>query len=342
MKNIKEIIRPNILDLEAYSSARDEYSGKGNIFLDANENPFGKRNRYPDPYQKELKDKLGALKNINTQNIFLGNGSDEVIDLAFRTFCNPGVDKALTFSPTYGIYAVSASINDVELIEVPLNKDFQIDIKLLDPHLEDENIKLVFICSPNNPTGNLIDVSAIIFILENFEGVVIIDEAYIDFAKVPSLIPLIQKYKNLIICQTFSKAWGLAAVRVGVAYTDKQVVSIFNKVKPPYNISAPNQKETLKALSNVSEFEQNLFTILQEKSRLESELDKIEFIKGVYPSDANFLLAQVSDATELYKRLISHKIIIRNRTKQVLNCIRISVGTPQENDTLINVLKNME
>lgn len=341
MIKLKNIVRPNIWELKPYSSARDEFSGKEGIFLDANENPFGKLNRYPDPYQKELKEKLAELKGVNTKNIFVGNGSDEVIDLAFRIFCNPGFDKALTFSPTYGMYDVSANINNVELIKLPLNQSFQIDLEKVKPYLSDSSIKLIFICSPNNPTGNLMNRSDVEFIINNFNGIVILDEAYIDFAKGESSINLINQYNNIIVSQTFSKAWGLAAARVGVAYANPEIISLYNKVKPPYNISELNQKAALKALNKMDKYQQNVATILNEKEQLKKALQQLDLIKKIYPSDANFLLVEVENADEVYTVLVNQKIITRNRNKQVNNCIRISVGTPKENNELITVLKNI-
>lgn len=341
MIDINSIIRPNILELKPYSSARDEFTGKEGIFLDANENPFGELNRYPDPYQNELKQKLAALKGVCINNIFVGNGSDEVIDLAFRIFCSPGFDKALTFSPTYGMYDVSAAINNVELLKLPLNEVFQIDIRKLEPYFNDNSIKLMFICSPNNPTGNLMNKNDIEFILNNFNGIVIIDEAYIDFAENGSLISLINSYNNLIVSQTFSKAWGLAAARVGTAYANEEIITLYNKVKPPYNVSKINQQAAIVALDNSSKFEKNLNLILAEKERLKTEIQGIDLVKKIYPSDANFLLMEVGDANQIYSQLVNQQIITRNRTTQVTNCIRISVGTPEENDELLNALKTL-
>ncbi len=353
MINIENIVRPNILELQPYSSARDEFTGKEGIFLDANENPYeiplpiGEGtgvglNRYPDPYQKELKQKLAKLKDINTNNIFVGNGSDEVIDLAFRIFCSPGFDKALTFSPTYGMYDVSAAINNVDLLKLPLNQDFQIDLEKTKPYLNDKNVKLIFICSPNNPTGNLMNSKDIEFILNNFNGIVIIDEAYIDFAKADSLINLINQYNNLIVSQTFSKAWSLAAARVGIAYANSEIISLYNKVKPPYNVSELNQKAALNALKKIDTYQQNLTTILNEKEQLRQALQELDSVKKVYPSDANFLLLEVGDANQVYTQLVNQQIITRNRTKQVVNCIRISVGTPEENNKLIKTLTSLQ
>ena len=342
MINIENIVRPNILELKPYSSARDEFTGDEGIFLDANENPYGELNRYPDPYQKALKQKLASLKGTETNNIFVGNGSDEVIDLAFRIFCSPGFDKALTFSPTYGMYDVSAAINNVDLLKIPLNEDFQIDMEKLEPYFNDDSIKLMFICSPNNPTGNLMSKNDIEFILNNFNGIVIIDEAYIDFVENESLISLIKSYNNLIVSQTFSKAWGLAAARVGTAYANEEIISLYNKVKPPYNVSELNQKAAINSLYNIENYKLNLTIILKEKERLKQALQQLDLVKKVYPSDANFLLLEVDNADKIYTTLVKQQIITRNRNKEIPNCIRITIGTPQENDELITTLKNIQ
>ena len=342
MIDLKKLVRPNILELEQYSSARDEFSGKEGVFLDANENPFGKLNRYPDPYQVELKSKLEKIKGIKSSSIFIGNGSDEVIDLAFRIFCNPGKDKALTFTPTYGMYDVSAAINQVEILKIPLNKDFQIEVDKIDPLLEDEKLKLIFICYPNNPTGNSILKKDILTILEKFRGIVIIDEAYIDFSESESLISLLKEYPNLIISQTFSKAWGLAAARVGVAYSSESITSLFNKVKPPYNVSKTNQFSVIEALENIDELKKNIKFILEEKELIQTEIVQLPFVKKIYPSDANFLLIEVKDANLLYNQLIEQKIIIRNRDKQIKNTVRITIGSKRENKLLLNALKNIK
>ncbi|MCH7516426.1 MAG: histidinol-phosphate transaminase [Bacteroidetes bacterium] len=333
------IVRKNILNLKPYTSARDEYSGDDGVFLDANENPFGELNRYPDPYQKELKKKLSEMKSVPSDNIFVGNGSDEVIDLTFRIFCNPGKDKALTFSPGYGMYDVSAQINDIKFIKVPLNQSFQIDFNAVESYLNDSALKLILVCSPNNPTGNIID--NIELLLQKFKGIVVIDEAYIDFSKTDSFITKIKEFPNLIVSQTFSKAWGLAASRVGTAYASDQVISLFNKVKPPYNVSGLNQKAVLKALKNYSEFEKRKSIILEQKSWLEKQLQGIPVVKKVYHSDSNFILVEVTDSDNVYNKLIRKKVIIRNRNSLVKNCIRITVGTPEENKKLIKELSEL-
>ncbi|PHS04057.1 MAG: histidinol-phosphate transaminase [Kordia sp.] len=339
MFSLKNIVRKNILNLVAYSSARDEYTGDASVFLDANENPFGNLNRYPDPQQKTLKKALSALKNIPTDNIFIGNGSDEIIDLAFRIFCTPGKDKALTFSPTYGMYDVSANINNIELVKLPLTDDFQINIDEIKSHLKDEYLKLIFICSPNNPTGNTINTVDIEYILNNFNGIVILDEAYIDFSPEASWNNKLAEYPNLIVSQTFSKAWGLAAARIGIAYTNINIINLFNKVKPPYNVSELNQKSAINALNNTTEFEKNKRVILIEKEKLSKTLTTLAQVKKVYPSDANFLLIEVNNANGTYNNLVDQKIIIRNRNSIIKNCVRITVGSPEENTKLINALK---
>ena len=338
MNSIEKIVRPNILALQAYSSAREEFTGSEGIFLDANENPFGKLNRYPDPLQKQLKQKLSVIKGVPPQNIFTGNGSDEAIDLCFRIFCEPGKDKALTFTPTYGMYEVSATINNTQLIKVPLNNDFQIDKNKALLALEDENIKLVFICSPNNPTGNCLDAAE--FIIQNFKGIMIVDEAYADFCST-TLINKPEQYPNLIVLQTLSKAWGLAAARVGIAYASPFIISLFNKVKPPYNISKLNYTAAIKALENTDNYESQKKLLIEERQRLSEALSQIPIVKKVYPSQANFLLVEVNDANSVYQNLIQQGIIIRNRNKEVKNCIRISIGTPQENKALLTALQNI-
>ncbi|MDV3925660.1 histidinol-phosphate transaminase [Elizabethkingia anophelis] len=335
--NLENLVRPNILKLKPYSSARDEYKGSTGVFLDANENPFGNLNRYPDPYQKEVKEKLSALKSIPVSQIFLGNGSDEVIDLVFRIFCTPGRDKALVFTPTYGMYEVSANINDTELLQLPLNSDFQIDKESILPFLTDENLKLIFICSPNNPTGNSIE--NVDFILEKFNGIVFVDEAYIDFSTQKSWAEKLSQYPNLIISQTFSKARGLAAVRVGIAYSSPEIIALFNKTKPPYNVSQLNQEAALIALLDDKRYQSEIKTIFGEKERLEKELLQLSVIKKIYPSDANFILVEVNDADGIYNNLVQQKIITRNRNSVIASCIRITIGTTEENNQLIAALK---
>lgn len=336
--NLKDIVRPNIWSLQPYSSARDEFTGTEGIFLDANENPFGNNNRYPDPHQKFLKQKLAELKgnDIKPENIFIGNGSDEVIDLVYRIFCEPGKDKVIICPPTYGMYEVSANINNVAIISAKLNDDFQLDT---DTILNQEDAKAIFICSPNNPTGN--DINNIEKILESFNGIVVVDEAYIDFSDKDSLVSMLDKYPNLLVMQTFSKAWGLASARVGIAYASTEIIGLMNKTKPPYNVSAPNQARAIEALSKYDEYKQQLNSILEQREYLKKELDNIPIVKKIYPSDANFLLIEVDDANYTYNQLVGKCIVTRNRSTQIKNCIRITVGTAEENQKLLSELRKI-
>lgn len=342
MIDLNTLVRDNIKALKPYASARDEFTGAEGIFLDANENPFGDLNRYPDPYQTELKTALGNIKNIDSNSIFIGNGSDEVIDLLYRIFCNPGKEKALTFAPTYGMYDVSAAINDVELIKLELDEDFDLDFDKLAPFLEDDSLKLILICSPNNPTGNSFDFTVIEQIIANFNGIVLVDEAYIDFSNARSTTELIGKYSNLIVSQTFSKARGLAAARVGIAYSKPGMIALLNKVKPPYNVSLLNQQAAISALENGAQFEANKQLILAEKETLKNQLNTLNIVVRIYPSDANFFLVEVKDANRVYQNLVDQKIIVRNRNQVVRNCIRITVGNGSENQQLITALKTMK
>lgn len=341
MTDLKNLVRENVLRLIPYSSARDDYKGKTGIFLDANENPFGKLNRYPDPYQKEVKSAISRIKKVEEERIFLGNGSDEIIDLCIRIFCNPGTDKILTFTPTYGMYEVSASINDVEVLKIPLNEKFQIDLLKTEKLLNDQKLKLIFICSPNNPTSNSMNYNDVEYLVKNFNGIVIIDEAYIDFTEKPSFIKLIDKYANLIIMQTFSKAFGLAAVRVGMAFTNPAIIQYFNKMKPPYNISTINQQTVLKKLSRIDEYKAQVLRIKRERVRLVHLLSEMNVVEKVYPSDANFILVKVKDANKIYNSLVKKNIIIRNRSSVIENCLRITVGKKSENDKLIEALREL-
>ena len=341
MFEINKLVRENIKHLTPYSCARDDYKGGTGVFLDANENPFGNLNRYPDPYQHNLKAAICRIKGVNEESVFLGNGSDEIIDLCFRIFCYPGVDKALVFPPTYGMYEVSASINDVAVIKVPLNNDFQINIKEVEPFFKDETLKLIFVCSPNNPTGNCMDHDDIEYIIQNFNGMVLIDEAYIDFCNKPSFIDKIRRYPNLIVMRTFSKALGLAAVRIGIAFSDPDVIQYFNRIKLPYNISTINQEAALDKLADGTVIRNQVAEIKNERERLKNELIKLKITEIVYLSDANFLLVRVKDANYTYNYLVNNGIIVRNRSSSVDNCLRITVGTRNENDKLLNALKTM-
>jgi histidinol-phosphate aminotransferase len=341
MVDINKLVRGNVIRLTPYSSARDEFSGKSGIFMDANENPYGNLNRYPDPYQRDLKKAISKVKGVEEEKIFLGNGSDEIIDLCFRIFCNPGIDKVLTFTPTYGMYQVSASVNDIEVIRIPLNENFQIDMNRVSPLFSDKNLKLIFICSPNNPTGNAMNYPDVEKILSNFEGIVVIDEAYIDFSEKPSFIRLIERYPNLIIMQTFSKAFGLAAARIGMAFSNRSVIQYFNKLKPPYNISTINQKAVLSKLERIEEYKTQVIKIKKERERLSSNLIKMKITEKVFPSDANFLLVKVKNADYIYKTLVNKNIITRNRSSIINNCLRITIGKKSENDKLVKALKSI-
>ena len=332
--DLKSMVRPNIWELKPYSSARDEFTGNEGIFLDANENPFGERNRYPDPHQRELKKTLSGRKNIPVENIFIGNGSDEVIDLVYRVFCEPTQDSVIICPPTYGMYEVSANINNVNLIRIPLNDEFELNTE----RILSESAKCIFICSPNNPTGN--NLKNIEKILDQFNGIIVVDEAYIDFSDSEGFMSAINKYTNLIVMQTFSKAWALAKARVGVAYSHKNIIALMDKTKPPYNVSGFNQQEAINALSEPEIFKERVDIILEQRNLLEKELSKLPFEKHIYPSDANFLLVEMSDASAIYKYLVSNKVVVRNRDTVVPGCIRITVGSPEENAQLIDVLRN--
>ena len=340
MIDINKLVRPNILSLKPYSSARNEFKGSHGIFLDANENPFGSLNRYPDPLQSDLKQKLSEIKSVSADEIFIGNGSDEVIDLCFRIFCEPGKDKALIFTPTYGMYRVCADINNIELLQQPLNENFQINEDAAKKVLAAENLKLVFICSPNNPTGNSID--AIEEILLNFNGIVVVDEAYIDFSQNKSLSEKLNQYPNLMVLQTLSKAWGLAAARIGMAFCNTAIINLLNKVKPPYNISQPNYKAAIKILNQKEDYENNKNILLNERDKMIGALKNIAIVLEVYPTDANFILIEVNDANKIYNRLKKDFIIIRNRDKEIKNTLRITVGNPAENKALLDTLENIK
>ncbi len=341
MVDVNTLVRENVLRLTPYSCARDEFKGNNGVFLDANENPYGNLNRYPDPYQKDLKAAISKYKGIAEENIFLGNGSDEIIDLCFRVFCNPGEDKVLTFTPTYGMYEVSAAVNNITVIKIPLNDRFQIDLPDVKTQLTDKNLKLIFICSPNNPTGNSMNYSDVEYIIRSFNGIVIIDEAYIDFSDQASFIKMIEKYPNLIVMQTFSKAFGLAAVRVGMAFMNSSVIQYFNKLKPPYNISTINQIAALRKLAGTTQVEKQVAVIRKERERVINALKKMKITEKIYPTDANFVLIKVKESTAVYNSLVSKKIIIRNRHSVAENCLRITIGKKSENDSLLKALNTI-
>ena len=340
--SLDAITRENVKRLVPYSSARDEFSGSSGIFLDANENPFETGyNRYPDPHQKKLKEKIAEIKGVKTENIFLGNGSDEAIDLLFRAFCEPGKSNVIILPPTYGMYEVAANINDVAIKKVQLNSDFQPDIKSISEET-DNDTRLVFFCSPNNPTANSFSANLIIEMIEKFNGIVVIDEAYIDFSVQQSFISLINKYPNLVVLQTFSKAYGMAALRLGMAYADEKIISVLSKIKPPYNINGATQQIVLDALTDTNKVRNYISEILAEREKLIFKLLKTKSVIKVYPSDANFILIKVNDATSLYNYLVIKNIVVRDRSKVALceNCLRITVGTQKENESLLNALNN--
>lgn len=341
--NLDFLVRKNILSLKAYSSARDEFKGEASVFLDANENPLNPPyNRYPDPLQQKLKEKISTIKQITTDKIFLGNGSDEPIDIVIRVFCEPRIDNVVAIEPTYGMYKVCAHINDIEYRPILLNEDFSLDAERL-LSATDNNTKLIFLCSPNNPTGNLLNKNEIFKILNTFQGIVIIDEAYIDFAESESWLNELDKYSNLVVLQTLSKAWGMAALRLGMAFASPDIINLFNKVKYPYNINILTQNCVEKELDKKNEKEIWVETLNYQRSLLEQELKKLSFVEKVYPSDSNFILVKVEDANKTYNGLIDKGIIIRNRNLISLcsGCLRITVGTQTENETLIKELKKL-
>ncbi|PZW42404.1 histidinol-phosphate aminotransferase [Mesonia algae] len=344
--NIQNLVRANVQKLKPYSSARDEYKANGTdmVFLDANENPFENGvNRYPDPQQRDLKLALAKLKNLKPEQVLLGNGSDEVLDLIFRAFCEPQIDNILTLPPTYGMYNVLAGINNVENKEVLLTVDYELDIKSILNEVT-ETTKLIFICNPNNPTGNAFDARSIKTLIENFNGIVVIDEAYIDFSSYESWINFLDIYPNIIITQTLSKAYGMAGVRLGVCYASAEIISVLNKIKPPYNVNELTQQKALERVLAFDEVFNEVETIIIEREKMISNLEQIGFIETVYTTDANFVLVKVDDATKRYNQLLERGIVIRNRTNQPLceNTLRFTVGTKQENKKLIEVLQTLD
>jgi histidinol-phosphate aminotransferase len=341
--NLDKLLRNNIRALKPYSSARNEFSGEAEVFLDANENPYNQPyNRYPDPLQRELKVKISELKQVAPEQIFLGNGSDEPIDIIFRAFCEPGVDNVVSINPTYGMYQVAADINNVEVHKVKLNDEYQFKAQEL---LNAANLytKAIFICSPNNPTANLLDKIEVIKLLTEFEGIVVVDEAYIDFSPENSLLPELDNYPNLIVLQTFSKAWGMAGIRLGMAFAQPEIIRVFNKVKYPYNINILTQKKALELLAKSAEKEEWVKLILEERDKMVRKLFKLPFIQVVYPSDANFILVKMHDARGIYEYLTEQKIIVRDRSKVALcdDCLRITIGSPKENKKLRKALKKL-
>jgi len=340
---IKDLIRENIKSLEAYSSARDEFKAMSSelVFIDANENPFDTGlNRYPDPQQTLVKEALSKLKGISEEQILLGNGSDEVLDLIFRVFCEPRVDNVIVLPPTYGMYEVLANTNAIELVKIPLVENFQPNVKEIIKG-QDAKTKLLFLCSPNNPTANSFDANKIETLIKEFNGIVVIDEAYIDFSIEDSWLCRLDEFPNLIVTQTLSKAYGLASIRLGICYASKEIISILNKIKPPYNVNQLTQDVALQSLFNQEKVKNEIAIIISERNQLIRDLQNVEIVEKVYPSDANFLLVQVDDATLRYKQLVKLGIIARNRTTQILcnNCLRFTVGTTDENKKLINTFK---
>ena len=343
--NLQNLVRENIQSLTPYSSARKEFAGSAEIFLDANENSFGSPlaknyNRYPDPLQSKIKEKIAARENLKPSEIFIGNGSDEAIDLLFRIFCEPRADNALICPPTYGMYEVSAAINDVAVKRANLTEDFRLDPGAIEA-AADARTKLLFICSPNNPTGNAYEPDEILRLAKNFGGIVVVDEAYIDFSSRRSLTGELRRQPNLVVLQTFSKAWGLAGLRVGLAFAGEEIIALFNKVKPPYNVSQIAQEAVLEALENRAEVEKTVAAIVAERERLIQALANFAFVTKIYPTDANFVLVKTADADAIYRYLTGERIVVRNRSSVELcaGCLRITIGTPAENASLLEALE---
>ena len=341
MFNIDNVIRKNVKELIPYSSAREEFSGTANVWLDANENPYDTPlNRYPDPYQKQLKKAIAAIKDVTPEQLFIGNGSDEAIDLLFRAFCEPGRDKAFIFPPTYGMYQVSARINNVEVVKISLNDQFQLPVQNIIKNTSGYR-GLLFICSPNNPTGNTFALTTIKEIADNFPGIVVIDEAYIDFSTTESAISLLDTTPNLVILQTLSKAYGLAGIRVGMAFADEKIIAVLNKIKPPYNVSALSQIKALEAVKNRTAVQRQIAEIQDEREKLIASLKTITAVKKSYPTEANFILVKFENAHSIYTALQHKGIIIRNRTSEIAGCLRITVGTAKQNKMLLQALKEV-
>jgi len=344
--NINKLVRPNLIKMKPYSSARDEFKQGDSkmVFLDANENPFETGvNRYPDPQQRELKEQLGEIKGIPTENILLGNGSDEVLDLIFRAFCEPGKDNIITLPPTYGMYQVLAEINNIDNREVLLTDNFQPNVPKIFNKVDD-NTKLIFLCSPNNPTGNSFSEEKILEILNNFNGLVVIDEAYIDFSESESWIKKLEKYPNLVITQTLSKAYGMAGIRLGICYASAEIIQILNKIKPPYNVNELTQKRALERVIDVVSVKKEIADILMERNKLLKELLEVGYVEKIFNSDANFILIKVDNSKLRYDQLLKKGIVIRNRTTQPLceNTLRLTVGTAEENQKLMEAFQSLK
>jgi len=348
MSRVEKIIRKNLIGFKPYSSARDEYSGSKGVFLDANENSLGSAskdalNRYPDPQQKTLKAAIGKMKNVLPENIFIGNGSDEAIDLLFRGFCEPRIDHTVIMPPTYGMYEVCARLNDITIDEVPLKADFEMDVESILSGM-DEHSKLIFVCSPNNPTANAFNRNDIVALLENFPGLVVVDEAYIDFSSQKSWLDEIERYDNLVVLQTFSKAWGMANVRMGMAYAQKEIIDVLSAIKYPYNINGITQQVVLDALRNVQKKETMVREILNQRKTIMDALRRLKMVIEVFPSETNFILARFKNARQVYEKLVSRNVIIRDRSglPNCDGCLRITVGKVHENEMLIRLLKEMD
>src|ERR1700744_870752 len=342
------LLRENIKNLTPYSSARDEFKGEASVYLDANENAFGSPldepyNRYPDPLQYKVKYRLSEIKGVPVRNIFLGNGSDEAIDILFRSFCNPGLDNVILVPPTYGMYEVSANINDIAIKRVPLTDEYQLNLEGVAEAI-DKNTKLIFICSPNNPTGNSINRDDVETLLANFSGIVVVDEAYINFSRQKTFIQELTEYANLVVLQTLSKAWGLAGLRVGMAFASEEIIEVMNKVKPPYNINEASQELALKALQNIDQVNGWIRETLNQRDWLVLNIKDYDFVTDIYPSDANFILVKTTDAKGIYNYLVDKGIIVRDRSKVDLcaGCLRVTVGTPEENKVLIDTLEDFK
>jgi histidinol-phosphate aminotransferase len=342
--NIEKLLRENIRQLQPYSCARDEFKGEASVYLDANENPYNAPfNRYPDPLQWDVKESISMIKGVDSQHIFLGNGSDEPIDLLYRAFCEPRVDNVVAIEPTYGMYKVSAGINDVEYRKVLLDENFQFSADKL---LAATNLytKIIWLCSPNNPTGNSLNQVEIIKLLNSFDGIVVLDEAYIDFSSQKSFTEKLTEFPNLVILQTFSKAWGSAAIRLGMAFASTEIIAVLNKIKYPYNINILTQQQALLAMKNASQVKKWVDELLKEREELMSKLLQLKLVQHIYPTDANFVLVKVADANAVYKYLVEKSIIVRNRNSVALcnGCLRITVGTPQENSILLDELMSLK
>ncbi len=341
--SIQNLLRRNVVQLSPYSSARDEFSDKADILLDANENPFDSgTNRYPDPHQRALKNAVAGLKMVNTENIFIGNGSDEVLDLLFRAFCEPRLDNVVVITPSYGMYEVLANVNDVQCRRAGLNDDFSLNTDNI-LGKTDKNTKLILLCSPNNPTGNTFDPDAIKLLLERTEALVVLDEAYIDFSKKPGFLGKLNQYPGLVIVQTLSKAWGMAGLRLGLGFAHKEIINVLDRIKPPYNVNILSQQQALIRIKDTQETQRQIKLLCHEKQKMRETLQLLPLVRKVFPSDANFLLVEMNNATTIYSRLLEKGIVVRNRSGilHCAGCLRITIGTPEENLRLMTELKKI-